>query len=348
MKKVVLLILICLITFGFISATGQKETEPEGPSVVTFWYLWGGVEGERVEEMVTKFNASQDEFIVEGLAVPDQQKIQVAIAAGDGPDVTDTFSSLTAAYADKGILEPLGKYIERDNYDLSDFMPAAIGSVTVDGEVYALPISVNLMMLYYNKELLKAAGYSEPPKTDAELLEYAQTLTKIDKDGAIAIQGFPDFPEVYFVEHMPFAMGGNYGTPGALTVDNPGTRKAMEMINEYRSAYGLDNILAFNSSGGYMSAADPFITGRQALRIDGPWFGNHITNTLKVNIDYGVAPLPYNTAYPGKKRGGQVQSSTFFIPSNAKNKDGAWAFLSWLHEENQMARIIRRNGMDPG
>jgi multiple sugar transport system substrate-binding protein len=347
MEKKVLTVLICLLCISSLFAGGEQDAAPEGPSTVTFWYLWGGVEGERVEEMITSFNASQGDYVVEGLSVPDQQKIQVSIAAGDGPDVSDTFSSLTAAYANKGILEPLNPFIDRDGYDLSDFMPAALESGTVDGVIYSLPISVNLMMLYYNKDLLAKAGYTNPPSTDSELMEYAMALTEVDSSGALKVQGFPDFPEVYFVEHMPFALGGEYGKPGALTVNNQGTRRAMEMITEYRKAFGLNNILAFNSSGGYMSSADPFITGRQALRIDGPWFGNHITNTLNSDLNYAVAPIPYSSDLPGSERGGQVQSSTFFIPSNATNKEGAWSFVSWLHEEAQMTELCAKMGWTP-
>jgi len=347
MKKMVLTMLFCFLAAGLVFAGGQEDTAKEGPSKVTFWYLWGGVEGEKVEAMIEKFNASQDKYIVEGLSVPDQQKIQVAIAAGDGPDVSDTFSSLTASYAKKGILEPLGGYIERDGYDLTDFMPSAVDSVSVDGEIYALPISVNLMMLYYNKDLLAAAGFDAPPATDEELVRYADALTKVDASGSISVQGFPDFPEVYYVEHMAFSLGGDYGKPGALTINTPASQRALQMISDYRAKYGLDNILAFNSSGGYMSAADPFITGRQALRIDGPWFGNHITNTLAVNLNYGVAPVPHSASIAGSEKSGQVQSSTFFIPSNAQNKEGAWAFISWLHEEQQMAELSVGMGWIP-
>ncbi len=348
MKKFVLVMMICLLAAGMVSAQGQAEpVQKEGPSTVSFWYLWGGVEGEKVEAMIDKFNASQDEYIVEGLSVPDGQKIQVAIAAGDGPDVTDTFSSLTASYADKGILEPLGAYIERDGYDIDDFMASAIDSVSVDGEIYALPISVNLMMLYYNKDLLAAAGYTAPPATDKELVQYADTLTEVDASGNMTVQGFPEFPEVYFIEHMAFSLGGDYGRAGAITVDTEASRLALEMVSDYRAKYGLDSVLAFNSSGGYMSAADPFITGRQALRIDGPWFGNHITNTLAVDLNYGVAPIPHAASIPGSAKSGQVQSSTFFIPSTAKNKDGAWAFISWLHEEQQMAELSAGMGWIP-
>ncbi|MBL7006489.1 MAG: extracellular solute-binding protein [Spirochaetia bacterium] len=283
MKKIIIILMLCTVLVTGLSAAGAREQSSVENKNVSLWYLWGGTEGENVEAMIQQYNALQDNYNVEGLSVPDQQKIQVAIAAGDGPDLTDTFSSLTNAYAAKGILEPLSSYIERDNYDIDDFMPAALASSVVDGEIYALPVSVNLMMLYYNKDLLAKAGYSRPPETDAELLEYAIATTETNTDGTIKVLGFPDFPDIYFKEHMTYALGGDYiDKNGKLTPDNSGIRKAMNLILAYREKFGLDNVLAINSSGGYMSAADPFISGRQVLRIDGPWFGSHIKNVLGV------------------------------------------------------------------
>ncbi|NQT60173.1 MAG: ABC transporter substrate-binding protein [Bacteroidetes bacterium] len=348
MKKIIFILMMVTVLIAGLSAAGTQEQSAVENKNVSLWYLWGGTEGENVETMIQQYNTMQDNYIVEGLSVPDQQKIQVAIAAGDGPDLTDTFSSLTNAYAAKGILEPLSSYIERDNYDIDDFMPSAIASSTVDGEIYALPVSVNLMMLYYNKDLLAKAGYNRPPETDAELLEYAIATTETDVDGTINVLGFPDFPDIYFKEHMTYALGGDYvDINGKLTPDNSGIRKAMNLILAYREKFGLDNVLAINSSGGYMSAADPFISGRQALRIDGPWFGSHIKNVLKLDLNYDVAPIPYPAGQPELARGGQVQASTFYIASNAKNKDGAWDFMSWLLDTKQMATLSAQMGWTP-
>jgi len=333
---------------GNLHATG----EPDEPSAdmkkpVSFWYLWGGAESEYIESMIQDFNSFQNSFTVQGRSVPDPQKILLALAAGDGPDLTDSFSSLTASYAARNIMEPLDPFILRDGYDLTDFMPAALKSVSVEGRLFALPISVNLMMLYYNRDLLESGGYTNPPVTDKDLIKSALDLTRMDADGHMMVQGFPDFPELYYIEHMTYALGGDFGVPGNLTPDNPGSRRALEMVVEFRKAFGLDTVLLFNSESVYMTADDPFINGHQVFRIDGPWFGNHITNVLGSDLNYGVASIPYREDYPDSMGSGQVQSSTFFIPSAAIEKEGAWAFISWLHESRQMAALSALMGWIP-
>lgn len=310
-------------------------------TVVNFWYLWGGAEGENVEKLIAEFNASQDNFEVKGLSVPDVQKIVVAISSGEGPDITDNFSNNTASYAEKGMLLALDDYISKSNYDLSDFVPAALEGGRYKGKQYALPINVNFFMMFYNKKLLAEAGYSEPPKTNDELLEYAIKMTKVNADNTIETLGFPDFPAVYYTNNMTYALGGNFISEDGktLTPDNPGMISAIKLMQDYRNKFGVDNVIKFNSSAKYLDATDPFIQGKQALRIDGPWFGHTIKNVLKKDIDYGIAPLPAPAGKSELLGGGEVSSSTFFIPSNAKNKDGAWAFMSWLMSRETMTKF---------
>ncbi len=350
MRKILLvfMMLFFAVALGFATGQGEKQKPAKGPTEVVFWYLWGGKEGEYIEEMIKKFNTSQNDYIVKGLSVPDVQKILVAISGGEGPDLTDNFSTNTAGYASKGILEPLDSYIKKDNYDISDFTKASVESVSYKGKIYALPISVNLMMLFYNKDLLSGVGYNSPPRTDKELLEYAIKLTELDASGNIKVLGFPDFPTVYYPINMSYALGGDFqDSNGNLTPDNEGSRRALNLIVNYRKKFGVDKVLAINSSGGYLSASDPFVAGKQALRIDGPWFGNTVRNVLKVKLNYGVAPLPYPEGHPELAMGGVVNASMFFIPSNAKNKEGAWKFLSWLHKKEQMVYLSRKMGWVP-
>ncbi len=330
-------------------ASESPKSENKERSEVSFWYLWTGAEGEAMEKLIAEFNGSQDQYTVKGLSVPDMQKIIVALSSGSGPDVTDNFSSNTASYAEKGILEPLDEYIARDNYDVSDFVPAVLDSSKYDGKLYALPSNVSFNMMFYNKKLFAEAGIANPPKTDEELLEFAVKLTQVNADKTIKVLGFPDYPFVYYPNSMTYAMGGDYiSADGKLTPNNPGTLTALKLIQSYREQFGQDNIAKFSSSAKYMDATDPFMTGNQAIRFDGPWFGHIVKNVLKItDLDYGVAPLPAPAGKPELAGGGEVSSSTFFIAKSAKNKEGAWAFLSWLMSKETMVKMNKDFGSLP-
>ena len=148
MKKfMVALVVFVFLTVPFMSVYAAEKSEVE------FWYLWGGTEGEIVQGLIDEFNAAQDQYVVNGLSVPDVQKIVVAISSGEGPDITDNFSNNIATYATSGIIHPLDEFIARDNYDLSDYLPGALQSCQYEGKTYALPINFTTFMLFYNKAL---------------------------------------------------------------------------------------------------------------------------------------------------------------------------------------------------
>ncbi|AUS95788.1 hypothetical protein CDQ84_01115 [Clostridium thermosuccinogenes] len=306
------------------SSSSVKEKEK-----VVLWYLWTGAEGEVVDSIAADFNAQSDKYVVEPLSVPDMQKVVVAISSGEGPDITDDFSSNVAPYASKGIVEPLDDYIAKSSYDISDFAEASIETCKWNGKIYALPIAANTDALFYNKTLLAEAGYNEPPKTMEELMEMAIATTKTNADGSIDVLGFPMFP-ANSTDAFIIAWGGGWLKGTEMNAEDPANLEALKYIIQYREKYGVDNVSAFQTAGKAHDPADPFFKGKQVFRISGSWLPTMIEKTFAVDIDYGICEIPYPAAHPELKGRTLINSSTFYIPSTAKNKDGAWEFLAYI------------------
>ena len=342
-KRIALIALALIFSVALVAACSDG---PEERTEVEFWYLWGGEEAEVLEALIARFNESQEEYTVIGSSIPDVQRILVSISAGDGPDIAGNFSENVASYSDMGMIAPLDEYMTRDGFTFDDFAPGIVPAMQYGGQTMALPINLTTFMMYVNTDLLDAAGVSVP-RTSEEMLDVAKKTTQVAADGSIEVLGYPDFPSVYFLDNMTFAKGGRFvDAAGNYTPDNPGTIAALTSFAAYRSEFGVDPILAFTSSARYMDTlADPFMTGHQALRIDGPWFSGALEEHAGFN--YVAVPLPFPTANPGYEKGGKVSSSIFFIPSNANNKDGAWAFLNWLHQVPQMVEFCAGMGNIP-
>ncbi len=353
-KTTALIISFLLVTTMFVGC-GEKETETTSkgekgaPQEVKFWYLWSGEDAKTLEKIIANYNNSQDRYLVKGLSQPDEQKLITSISSGTGPDISDTFSNKIASYASKGILQPLDDYIKKDNY-IEDFVPATIDTVKYDGKIYGLPAGAGEgLMMFYNKKLLKEAGFNEPPKTDKELMDVATKATKLDKDGNMEALGFPDFPFVYYATNMTFALGGDLISEDGkeLTPDNEATIKALHMIADYRKKFGIEKIDKFNASNGaYVAPTDCFITGHQALRFDGMWLVGLI-NKYNPDLEYGIAMLPYPEGHPELAGGGEASSSVLYIPSNAKNKEGAWDFLKYIEGTEGMKLWAKESGFIP-
>ena len=69
-------------------------------------------------------------------------------------------------------------FIDAENYDLSDFDPKAIEYFTVDGKLQAMPISLAVPMLFYNKVAFREVGLDpeKPPKDLMELKDMAREV----------------------------------------------------------------------------------------------------------------------------------------------------------------------------
>ncbi|MBW7455872.1 ABC transporter substrate-binding protein [Paenibacillus sepulcri] len=326
---------------------GNTPAAAAEKSKVTLWYLWGGAEGEVLEGLIKKFNESQDKYVVEGLSVPDEQKVKIAIAGGNGPDLTDSFASNVAQYAEEGIALELDSLIERDKYELTDFIPASLEQGKYNGKFYALPMNTTVQGLFYNKKLLAEAGYTEPPKTSKELYDMAVKMTKKNANGTLDVLGFPSYPNFSF-QALAYGFGGEYVSKDGEQVlfNSDANLAALQSIYDYNKEFGVDSIKRIQASGKWLDPTDPFMTGKQAFRIDGPWLSTFMKNN-NITLDYGLAPLPYLDGHPELAGSGENQSSIFYIAKNSKNTDGAWEFMKFLFSAPELAEFTAGLGNIP-
>ncbi len=314
-------------SFG-LSRAGQ--TAAQDRATVEFPYLWTGPEGEAMQAIVDQFNASQDQFEVNGVSNPDAQRQLAAMTSNNGFDVSDNFDSNIGTWASNGALEPLDEFISRDGYDTSDFIPAAMEKMSFDGQVYSLPIAVHTTLLMVNDALLGEAGLAAPA-THSELAAAIEALTIVDGDGNITQLGLgvPDFTT------FAYTFGGGWiDDAGQPTANDAGNIAALQFwVDNVLNVYGVDNVRRFESGfGEYASAQAPFYTGKLAMSMDGEWQARFIQQYAP-DLQWSAGPLPVADDQPDLAGTTSLAASTFFIPANAQEKDGAWEFIKYLFSE---------------
>src|ERR1700741_2051830 len=97
-------------------------------------------------------------------------------------------------FAKNGWLIDLSKtYIASDpGYDASDLLPPIAESLSYKGDLYAAPFYGESSMLYYRKDLFKAAGLSMPQHpTWAQVQGFAARLNQPGKVAGICLRGLP-------------------------------------------------------------------------------------------------------------------------------------------------------------
>lgn len=318
---------------GLLPACSSESSGSGGTVTIRFSYLWTGAEAKAMEKVITAFNQSQDKIVVEGVSNPDQQAQLAAMTGSKGAfDISDHFGTSTGSWGSKGIIQPLDDYIERDGFDLEDFVAPALDQCRYDDQIFQLPISVNNYALFYNKQLFSRAGVDGPPKTTSEWATAIEQLTKSGSNGLtqLGMAGSSGAGANYRL--LGTVHGGRwYADDGTPTPDDAGNVAGADFyVDNVISKYGVDKIDRFASGfGDYQSPQNPFYQGKLAMVVDGEWQPSFI-DEYAPDLEWGVAPIPHPDDRPELANSTLVEPGTLFIPSNSQHPDEAWEFMKYL------------------
>lgn len=329
---VMLAVTLLVTTFAWMGVPQQVGVASAEKEIVNYWHIHTGNEAAVEDELIAAYNASQDKYEVVGLSMNDQQKLIVAMSSDEGPDCVFTSNSNLTTYYYNGLLQNLQTYVDAEQYDTTAITDKALESCTFDGSLYALPNSGgSAIQMYYNKDLLSAAGYENPPTTMEELYEMAEKITTLDENGDIDVLGYPLFPFASARQELIYAFGGHWWDENSnLTPQAEGNLESLKMNLQYREKYGVDQVQAFvgTANTNRYTEQDMFFIGKQAFRFDGTWLPTMIQN-FNPSLNYGIALIPGTEAHPELQGVSRYESGTLAMPINAKNKEGAWDFIKY-------------------
>jgi multiple sugar transport system substrate-binding protein len=337
------------ITLAACSSTPATSSSSTGVIQLTMWQQWGGGHEEAaLQSAINEYEHLHKNIKITQTPVTNDAKILSAITGGNPPDIIDLGTSLElGAWATQGALTPLNSYISSSKLDLSQYVPDALKPVTVNGQVYALPFMDFTTGLLYNKKLFAAAGISGPPSTLEQLALDAKKLTKQASNGKITQLGFaPDWPgpdqgQVCPLEPYGWLFGGQWynQTTKQVTPDTPANVAALTWETNFVKQYGAQNIANFiGSSGAYLTATDPFESGKLAMVYDGPWALAFIeANVPSLAPSIGVAPFPAPAADPQNTGTSFIDTNPQVIPRGSAHPQQAFDFIKWETTNAQLA-----------
>jgi multiple sugar transport system substrate-binding protein len=129
--------------------------------------------------------------------------VQTAFAANQGPDMFNLPIENQYAYITNGRVAPVdyqaAGYASKQDL-LDKYMDGVLDTVTVDGEVYGLPLELTNWCIYLNKKVFRSAGLDpekDYPKTWEEMADISEKL--VIRDGDILIRRGFDFRYPYYL-----------------------------------------------------------------------------------------------------------------------------------------------------
>lgn len=156
---------------------GQSEdgNMPPKPDQLKVWAPENEMELKSMREVTEKFT---DETGIKVEVIPFNPREQAKAfsldgPSGNGPDLWGATHNSMGRNVLQGLAEPY----QLSEEQIKQYSPEAIQAVTIDGEIYNLPMVIETTALYYNKELMP-----EPPETWEELEEFSLTFTDASQD----------------------------------------------------------------------------------------------------------------------------------------------------------------------
>lgn len=276
--------------------SGGSPGSASSAAKMTFWNGFTASDRKYVEQIVQNYNQSSKNHIDMTIEPWDTiyQKLQTSLATGQGPDMTGMDPSLVAQYAANGLLQPLDDLFGPGGIDKSIVPEAFFNIAKINGHIYAAPMTVATVMLYYNKDLFKAAGITSPPKTIEEMLADAAKLTKKTSKGQQYGLLLPDNGVIQWWTLFAWAYGGDLVSSDhkSSRLTDPGT---VQGFKAWADAQRQSHISPVGTSGA--EGDQLFQTEKAAMELNGPWVTSGFT---QAGLNYGVVPVPVGSI--GKSR----------------------------------------------
>jgi ABC-type glycerol-3-phosphate transport system substrate-binding protein len=321
---------------GIIIFSTYKGNSQNAVTVV----IWGTIPQNDFSNIIQKTSLYQSkEFTVQYVEKKEEDfdaNFIESLASGDGPDIFMLPSGKILKHRNKVFVIPYNVFTQRQFKD--SFIEGAEIYMAPEG-VLALPISVDPLVMYWNRSIFTDVKITEPPKYWDEFYSLANLISQ--KDGALNISrsavAFGEFANISHAKEIILNLAMQAGTPvttwngdkvQSVFGDSLGqpTIPAEAAVNRYtefsdpaKSSYSWNRSLP--------DSTDYFLSGDLGLYFG---FASEIGNLqLKnPNLNFDVAVVP--TEREGKTNVSFANFNALAITKSSKNPSAAFSVISIL------------------
>jgi ABC-type glycerol-3-phosphate transport system substrate-binding protein len=335
MRRLTWVALLAVLVAPAMFATGSSE-DLAGQEIVVFTWDVAGPETSMVIQYVPEFTKATGikvNYSAMGFGDVATKAATIFAAGSDAVDVIATWKSTINQFGAPGYLTDITDLLPKG---YADGMTTALNSFKYKGRILGMPVMQSFRFFYYNKKLFKDAGLDpeKPPKTWAEAMQMAKTLTrdtngdgKIDQWGMLptgigdADNSVMDFQLLYYL------CGGGplFDANDAPTFNSPAGVKALKTYKDMFDLGVVDPASWTIDTGNDRRAR--YIQGVTAMVIEWPATWKTVNNAAasKVKGDIGIAVMPM-IDQPASISGDEGLSISKF----SKKQKAALEFLKYL------------------
>ncbi|MEI6352701.1 MAG: ABC transporter substrate-binding protein [Candidatus Nomurabacteria bacterium] len=225
-------VIIALLGFSgkipiFNSSSNQKLTGTVN--------VWGTIPADSMAQFTDLFDKTAKSYAMNYTEVPYDSfnsKLVKAIANGSAPDLVIAPSDIL--FANISYLYPVTVATIPESKFRNDFIDESALLIDMPYGYLGLPLSVDPLVLYYNRDILSSNGFSNPPKTWGSLYSYDSKITKKDSTGNVSLStiAFGTYDNIPHATDVLLAMIIQQGqTPVSVTYVQDGNGGSVPKYN---------------------------------------------------------------------------------------------------------------------
>jgi len=324
------------------TAAPAAQSSAGGKTQLKLWTHSAGNDKEIavLKDEIAAFNSSQDKYEVVYEAFPQgsyNDSVAAASVAGNLPCILDLDQPTVANFAWSKYIQPLPVSKEM----LADLNTAAQG--TYKDQVYSLGQFDVALVLYGRKSVLEQNNIRIPtldkPWTMDEFTKALDTLKASGK-----FESPFDLNPQYTGEWWPYAYSPMLQSFGGDLIDRTNFQTAEGALNGPDALkWGQWFQGLFKNGYANPKPADDkgYLQGRVALWYTGSWSADDVVKQVGDDALF-LPPVDFGK---GPKIGGA--SWQWGISASCKEADGAWQFINYLMQPEQIAKISTATGLIP-
>jgi len=376
LKKISLLLILAILFtfFGFGCKSPSKQLKEKVKPITLYW--WGVAERPNdVSQLIALFHDRYKHInIVYRQIRPEEYRNQLieAWAEGKGPDIFSIQNTEIGAYQKfilpmpekitiarrvlVGKIKKEPKIILEKKKGLSikelrtNYVDVVADDVYRDGKVLALPLALDTLVLYFNREILNQSKIVAPPKTWEEFIEDVKRITLLDEEGNF-IQSGTSLGTASNIKNSADILALLMMQNGTKIIDSSG-RPAFNLPSEHDASYfpgeealrfytdfadSSKEIYSWNEN--MPEALEAFIQGKVAFYF-GYSYDLQKIKSLAPKLNFDIAPIPQIGTSPK-----EVNFARYWVQTVAKRTrypNEAWAFLLFASQPDIVKTFLER------
>jgi multiple sugar transport system substrate-binding protein len=270
-----------------------------------------------------------------------ERRVALGITSGESAEVLELATSIATRYLENGLLATPPEEVQEFVNNPENFDEFFVDAASYDGTVYGVPLFRGQSALYYNTDMLEAAGLEGPPTTMEEIDTYAEALTERDANGNPTRSGWS----------LRLSGGGSGITEKfAINMFQHGG-EMLEAVGEdqWRSSFAteaglatlkqyLHNLHETRTVTVEMPAdAEAFEREQTAMFMRESWVIGDIASKAP-DLSYATATLP---------RGSIVNPVQLYVAAEGEQADAAWDYVLATQEPENLLWLLDNIGWLP-